>query len=284
MFRIVLAVICSSLLATHAFAQQPQGGRLKTIATTKVVKIAHRTDATPFSFMSRQAEPTGYSVDLCKALVQELQTQLNVGALKIEWVPVTTQTRFDTVASGKADMECGASTITLSRMKQVDFSTVIFLETMGVVAREGIKSAGDLSGKKLAVIAGTSNEIALKGLQSQGRLAGVTVVPVKDRAEGVAALKSGQVDGYAADKLLLVGAEFGAAEGLTLLPEDLSFEPYGIALPRDDYDFRLAVNTALSRIYRSGVGVQMFRKWFEQVGLRPTAVTLLTFQLGAFPE
>lgn len=122
MFRATTLVL--ALLAATCGLGQAQEGRLKKIAAAKSISIAYRTDATPFSFVDNQ-QPAGYSIDLCKRVVESIAQQLKVPALKIKWVPVTVQTRFAAVAQGRADMECGSSTVTLTltRMKQVDFPT-----------------------------------------------------------------------------------------------------------------------------------------------------------------
>lgn len=282
MLRVILALLISTVGLSCAFAQTDN--RMKRIGDTKVVKIAYRADATPYSFADDKKQPAGYSVDLCKAVADSMGRQLGA-ELKIEWVPVTTQTRFQTVASGQADMECGASTVTLGRMKDVDFSSVIFVETTGVMVKSsaGIKSAVDLAGKKIAVIGGTTNERALGNLVKSGKFT-ATLVPVKSREEGVSALESGSVDAYASDKLLLMGAKVADAKAVTILPDDLSFEPYAIVLPRGDANLRLAVNTGLAGVYGSGQIVQIFQKWFSQIGLRPGPLMMSVFTLGALPE
>ena len=71
----------------------------------------------------------GYTIDLCKLVVKSIEQQFKLQDLKIEWVPVGVDTRFSAVANGKADMECGSSTVTLGRMKEVDFSVFVFAET-----------------------------------------------------------------------------------------------------------------------------------------------------------
>src|SRR4051812_38955051 len=159
MRRSLLALFfLSTLLPGYAAAAD---SRLDQISKTKTIKIAHRTDASPFSFVKNN-EVTGYTIDICKFVAQSLERRLNIQGLKTEWVPVTTQTRFDAVTSGKADMECGASTVTLGRMKQVEFSSFIFVQSTGLVAKtsSGVKRAADLTGKKIAVISGTTNEQA----------------------------------------------------------------------------------------------------------------------------
>jgi ABC-type amino acid transport substrate-binding protein len=280
------AIACLALLFTVSLAgaQVPADSRMKRIADTKSIKLGYRAAATPFSFLNDKKEPIGYTIDLCKLVVDAIGKTLNA-PLKIEWVEVTTQNRFDLVAQGKADLECGSSTMTLSRMKQVDFSSVIFVESTGLVVRTstGVAKAGDLSGQKIAVAANTSNERALADLIKQGTLK-AALVPVKDREAGIAALEKGEVDGYASDKLLLVGARFQDAKALTMLPDDLSIEPYGIVLPRGDWALRLAVNTALADVFRSGQIFTVFGRWFDQIKLKPGPLLLGAFAIGALPQ
>ena len=287
-FVAVALALSVGIVADGASAQaqgQPQGGRLKTIVASKTIKIAHRTDALPFSFIDHGKEVAGYSVDVCKAVVTSLQRQLQLPALKIEWVPVTTQSRFAAVAGGQADLECGSSTVTLSRMKEVDFSNFIFVESTGlaVSASAAVNKLQDLSGKKIAVISGTSNEKAMASKNQELKL-NATLVPVKDRDEAVNALESGRVDAFASDKLLLYGAEFKNPQALRALPDDLSIEPYAIVLPRGDWELRLAVNTALAELYKSGDVQKIFGVWFGQLGLRPGALLNAVYLLGAMAE
>ena len=274
------------LLAAGAVHSQSLDGRLKKIAATKTVTIAYRADAIPFSFVDDKSQVAGFSIDLCKRVVNLIERQLNVQGLQVKWLPVTIQTRFDAIAKGQADMECSSSTVTLSRLKQVDFSSYIFLESTGLLIKSasGLRSLTDLFDKKIAVVAGTTNERAVN-VQLNRRQISATVLPFKTRDEAFAALEEGKVDAFASDKLLLVGAAAKAKDqkSLTLLPDELSFEPYGIALPRGDADFRLAVNTGLSQIYGSGEIVEIFGRWFRQFG-EPGPVVKATYILGAIPE
>jgi glutamate/aspartate transport system substrate-binding protein len=182
-------------------------------------------------------------------------------------------------------MECGSSTITLSRMKEVDFSSIIFTESTGIVVQKasGVQKATDLDGKKLAVVSNTTNERAVADLIKQGTMKAI-LVPVKDRDAGIAMLEKGEVQGYASDKLLLVGAHFKDANAMVMLPDDLSLEPYGIVLPRGDWALRLAVNSALAEVFRSGQIVNVFTGWFNQIGLKPGPLLLSAFNLGALPQ
>ena len=278
----LVALIVAAFIANDA-AAQALDGRLKTIVSTKKIKIAHRVDSTPFSFVNERNQPNGYTVDICKSVVASLERQFNVTGIEIQWVPVTSQSRFDVVAKGEADMECGASTVTLSRMKEVDFSNSVFVESTGiaVLAKSGINSANDLAGKKVAVVAGTSNEQAVV---SKSKQIAMEIVRVKERAEAIAMLESGKIDAYASDKLLLVGAKFSDPTAMKLLPDDLSVEPYAIVLPRGDWAMRLAVNTALAHIVRGGEIAFIFNSWFGQLGFAPGALISATFILNALAD
>ncbi len=278
-------LLCAALALPTATAQGLDG-RLKKIADTKSITIAHRTDAAPFSFVDADKNVTGFSVDLCRRVVASLEKQLKIDKLAVKWVPVTTQTRFDAVAKGQADIECGASTVTLSRLKVVDFSSFIFIETTGLMAKAAAnyKSLADLGGKKIAVIAGTTNERAVRA-QLERRKVNATVVQVKTNEEGIAAVESGAADAFASDALLLIGGAVKAKDpkALALLNDRLSYEPYGIVLPRGDSNFRLAVNTALSQIYSSEQIDDVFGRWFSAFG-KPTPLTEAVYILGAIPE
>ena len=234
--------------------------------------------------MSPQGQPDGYTIDLCKYIAGSLERQIST-KLAIEWVPVNSQNRFDSIAAGVADIECGSSSVSFARMTKVDFSSFIFMENTGLMVRvnSGIDSFADLKGKKIAVIVGTTNEAALTR-EIQRRQIQTTVVRVKDRREGMTALRSGAVDSFASDKLLLIGAPNADGAAYKMLPENLSTEPYALALPRGDWRFRAAVNRALSQLYSSAEILDIYRKWFAALGERPDLLRAAVYIFGTIPE
>ena len=284
LFAALFLILFSGSLAA-AQNQIPANSRLKTIASTKTIKIAYRTDARPFSFVNDKNEPVGFTIDLCKLVVGSIEQQLGIAGLKIEWLPATVENRFSIVASGRADMECGSSTVTLGRMKEVDFSNFTFVESTGIVVTKesNIRTFADMAGKKIVVAGGTTNEQAIITQLKQQKVE-AAVISVKDGAEAVALLESGKADGYASDKLLLVGAHIKNPQALVMLPDDLSVEPYAIALPHGDWALRLAVNTGLAQIFRSGQVVGVFKSWFDQVGLQMSPVLRIMYGLGSLSD
>ncbi len=252
MLTVFIAVVMS-VAAAAAQTSIPPESRLKAITGKKVVRIAYRADAKPFAFVNDK-EPVGYTIDLCRLVVKSMEQQFGLPGLKIEWVPVTVDTRFSAVAGNKADMECGSSTVTLGRMKEVDFSLLTFVESTGVLVTRAsnFHCLGDMGGKKIAVVYGTTNERAVaEQIRRQGarHQAGVGKGSRRRRRH---AREPASVDGFASDKLLLAGAEVKDPEALALLPDDLSIEQYGIVLPRGDWALRLAVNRGLAQVFRSG--------------------------------
>src|SRR4029077_1302813 len=112
-----------ALAGSSAFAfAQPSDGRLKIIHETATLRVAYRADSRPFSYVDAQGRPVGYTIELCERIARSLEAQLNA-ALTIKWVVV--DQRVDAIVNDTADMECGSTTVSLSRMKIVDFSSVV---------------------------------------------------------------------------------------------------------------------------------------------------------------
>ena len=280
-------VACAALLSVSftAVAQEPLDGRLKKIRDAQTITVAYRTDATPFSFEDSNKQATGYTVDLCRRVVGAIERQLGLSQLKVRWVPVTVQSRFDAIAKGQADMECGSSSVTLARMKTVDFSSFTFVDGTGLLVKSSPNTElSDLAGKKIGVIGGTTNEKAVNEALKR-RVINATVVPLKTREEGLQQVESGAIDAFASDRVLLMGLVSQAKDvkALTLLTDGLSFEPYAIVLPRGDWQMRLAVNSALAQIYNSPAIVEIYNRWFGALG-RPGPLTQTVYMFGALPE
>jgi ABC-type amino acid transport substrate-binding protein len=281
-FGLTLACV-AALAAPHAGAAS---ATLDRIRDSGVITLAYRAGAAPFSFADRDGRVRGYSTELCAAIAASIQQSLKLPALRIVWQPVDAANRLETVASGRADAECGTTTMTLSRMEQVDFSLPIFVDGGSVLLRANSKigKLADLRGKKVAVIPGTTTEQALvAALNLQGAQA--TLVPVNDAAEGTALLAASKVDGYAGDRIVLARVKLNApsGRGFELLSADFSYEPYAIVVRRDDADFRLAVNRALVDLYKKGGIDPIYQRWLAPLG-PPAPLLNAMYYLNALPD
>ena len=180
------------------------------------------------------------------------------------WTPAN---RLDVVAKGDVDIECGTTTITLGRMEQVDFSVPIFVDGGSVLVRAdaNLGRLADLKGRRIAVIAGDDHRARAAQRISARANAQAVMVPVKDIAEGLAALAAGTVDGVAGDRIVLAVQRArlaNAGVAMRSSPTISRTSRMRWSCARDDPDFRLAVNRALVALYRSGEIDAIFQRWF----------------------
>jgi ABC-type amino acid transport substrate-binding protein len=282
----LLAFAVASLAFAPVASAQRAPDTLGKIKAAKAINVAFSGDSLPFSFVGDSNKPAGYSIDLCQKVINAIGRAVGESNLAVNWLPGTTPERLQMVASGKADMECANTTETQTRLKDVDFSNLIFVDGGGFAVRTdaAINSFADFNGKKIAVIKGTTTEQRLNAAL-KSRLVNAQVVTVNEGSEGIAMLGAGSVDAYAGDKIKLIGlvAQAKDPDKYAMLVEDLSFEPYAFALPRGDPAFRLEVNKALTQVYLGGEIDGIFSKWLGKLG-RPSGLLAAMYLLNAIPE
>ena len=284
--RLLVALTAAvTLVATGAMAQTAPS-TLARIKAAKSITVAYSADSLPFSFTAANGEPAGYSIDLCKRVIAQIGRAVGEPNLKVVWLAGPVSERLQMIASGRADLECANTTQTQTRLANVDFSNLIFIDGGGFLVRAGspVNELADLSGKRIAVLKGTTTETRLNDALRR-RLINATVVPIADAAEGVALLESGGADAYAGDKIKLIGLAAQAKEPakFALLLEELSYEPYALALPRNDSALRLEVNKALTQVYIGGDIETIFAQWLGKLG-RPSALLAAMYVLNSIPE
>ncbi|HYL19420.1 MAG TPA: amino acid ABC transporter substrate-binding protein [Burkholderiales bacterium] len=281
MTRLLIALALCLPLAAKA-----GDGILAAIQKSGTIRLGHLQSAPPFSFVDGSGQPQGYSVELCKRVAENIRQELKLADLKIQWVPLQLQDRIEAVRSGKVDIECGTTTWTLTRQQEVDFSLMTFVDgaTVLVNGKSEMLRIADLNGKKIAVVPTTTTASSLQRAL-KARMLTAEVVLVGSPEEGIAKLKSGAVDGYASDRVVLIGLGLQSKTGsnFRVLDEDFSVEPYALALPRGDPDFRLEVDRALARLYRSGEIEAVFERWLGPLG-RPSTLLTALYYLQSLPE
>jgi ABC-type amino acid transport substrate-binding protein len=285
MFSGSALLIVMTLFAAQSVEAQELDGTLKRIKAAGTINLGYMQFAPPFSLLGADKIPAGYSIDLCKHIASVIQKQLNV-TLKLNWVEVTTENRISMVDQGKVDLECTTSTVTLSRQDKVDFSLMTFVDgaTFLTLASSPIQSLSNLSGKRIAVIPGTTTEKALAKFLKDEFITAVTV-PVKDHTEGRTALENGSVYALASDQGILIGLALTSSDSKRFALSDrmISYEPYAFMLHRNDAAFRTAVNRALAGLYRSGEVLAIYDRWFGVLGKPGEAIKAMYF-LNGLPE
>jgi polar amino acid transport system substrate-binding protein/glutamate/aspartate transport system substrate-binding protein len=280
-----VAASLMSLIAIAGTGGPADAGTLDKLRQDKLLRIAYREDAPPFSFVDKTGLPTGFMIDLCLSVARKVGAQLNLGDLKIAYVPVTAATRFDAIAKGEADLLCEPTTETLSRRTQVDFSLPTFIDGASVlVSGEKPADLRALAGKKVGVLAGTTTEQTVHNALTAAGVS-VEIVPTKTHDEGLAMLDAGQIEAYFAERSILaaLATRSKAPEKLHLADNYLTLEPYALALPHGDDEFRLAVDRALSHIYRSGEITSIMQHSFGG-NTKPSQPLQLLYVISALPD
>jgi ABC-type amino acid transport substrate-binding protein len=286
MFRTpFIPALLTALLLPVAGHAQSSSPTLKAIQARQAIVIGYPKDAFPMAFAGDNGTAQGYSIDLCLQIVEEVRRTLKLDKLDVRYVTVTLAGRFDDVAAGKVDIECGTSSVTLSRLEKVDFTNLIFVDGGSLLVKKGsaIRNVAGLVDETVAVIPGTTSDKALRAALAK-TFVNAKVIEVADHQAGKA-VETGKATAYASDRVILVGLIVKAAnpEACDVAPGQFSYEPYGFAIRHGDADFRLAANRALARLYRSEDIGRIFDKWFGKLG-KPGDVLLLSYAINAWPE
>jgi glutamate/aspartate transport system substrate-binding protein len=277
---IVLAAASLLILAAAATAQEATNvgalsGTLKKVRDSGTITLGYRESSLPFSYLNRRQQPIGYSLDLCREIVEDVSTELDGMEIKIAFAPVTPVDRLQRVASGEIDLECGSTTGNVQRRKEVAFSPIFFVAgtKLMVPKSSSVRSYRDLAGKTAVVTSGTTNEAALRTLSDKQKL-GITIITAPDHAQSVATLVSGKADAFATDDVLLYGfiATAKDARDMKVVGEYLSYDPYGLVYRRDDPTFAAVVERTFTRMASERRLAELYNKWFLR--RLPTGETL----------
>jgi glutamate/aspartate transport system substrate-binding protein len=264
--RLLATALTCTLAATPALAED-LAGTLKKIKDTGTIVIGHRESSIPFSYLDDKQQPIGYAMDLCYKVVDAVKKQLNMPNLQVKLNPVTSQTRIPLMTNGTIDMECGSTTNSVERQKQVSFGVSYFVTEirMLVKANSGVKSLADLNGKPVATTTGTTSDRLIKE-HEVGQKIDVKNIYGKDHAESFLLVESDRAAAFVMDDILLAGLIANAKnpKDFAIVGETLRVEPYGVMIRKDDPQFKKVVDDTLTGLMKSGEAEKIYNKWFTQ--------------------
>ncbi len=283
MLRTLILVLCLSPLA-HAAAAQDGSPTLERIAETGEFRIGFVPDAPPMSFLDANGNAVGYSIDLCRQIGSSIRNLLGLEKIDLTFTPlVSMEERLSAVEEARVDIECGATTVTLSRRERVDFTLMTFITGGAVLSRNArpINTMNDIGGKRIAVISGTTTEDALRSFMQVNEVK-MNLEMIQTHDQGMELLRARRVDGYASDRAMLIGQVFRSADAddYALTQSVFSFEPYSLMIRRGDTAFRLAADRALASLYRTARIRRLYHNWFGRYGepLSPIVQAMYEFQ------
>jgi glutamate/aspartate transport system substrate-binding protein len=274
--RAALATAATSLLAggfaSAALSQEAAGvsqlvGTLQKIKATRTIAIGYRTASLPFSYLNAAGQPIGYSIDICQEIVKDVRAELGVDAIQMKYLPVDTQTRISSVVDGAIDLECGTTTNTTERQKQVSFSPIIFVSgtKLAVKRSSHFRSYRDLKGHAVAVTPASTNEAAIEALNANEGL-NIRILQVASNIEAFEAVAADRADAWAGDDAVLFAAiaESGNPRDFKVLDEFLSYDPYGIMYRKNDPEFGALVKHTFDRLAHTRELARIYEQWFQR--------------------
>ena len=258
-------------IATGSVAQEQEQsarqlqGTLQKIDRSGVVTIGYREASFPLSYLDPQGHPIGYSIDICKAIIDEIAREIDNTRIKTEYAPVTPETRIPALLSGKIDLECGSTTANAERARQVAFSPLIFVAgTKLMVPKEAAYSAPkDLQGKTIVVTKGTTNEQAMHAVDKKFAL-GLKIITAPDHEQSYQTLVDGKADAFATDDILLYGliARHKSQDRFRVAGDYLSYDPYGIMFRKGEPQLSAVVERTFRKLGSNHDLIPLYNKWF----------------------
>jgi len=287
MVRFVTLILIAGVFAAQADAQELTG-TLRQIADSGEFRIGYVPDAPPMSFDDEDGNPTGYSIALCRSIANAVKKEVGLEEIKLSYVPlISPEDRINAVVNHTVDIECGATTITLSRREQVDFTLMTFITGGAVLSLTGksINSVADLAGNTIAVIRGTTTHAAIRDYIENNDFK-ITLRMINGHSEGMELLNAGKVDGYASDRTMLVGQVVRSEDRsrYSISRDVFSFEPYALMLARGDTDFRLVADRALAGLYSTARIRRIYHDWIGRYGEPMTPIIEAMYQFQAVGE
>jgi glutamate/aspartate transport system substrate-binding protein len=279
---IILLIV---FFASPLFAQELTG-TLQQIKKSGQIRIGYRTAQPPMSFLGKNGTPTGYSIDLCKDIVAKVETKIGAD-VKVEYVPVTAEERFNALADNKIDILCGSTTKTLSRGELVDFTQLTFVTGASLMTLRNNKQPDStgFAGKKIGVVNDTTTAVALKML-IQETSPDTKIVLFNSTKEGINALRKKKIDAFSSDQIVLIGiiSKEKGPMNFVIDPNVFSFEPFALAVRRNDSDFRLVADRVISDLFRSKKILPIYNKWIGDVTGGRLPIFDAMIRLNSTPE
>ncbi|QWE31802.1 amino acid ABC transporter substrate-binding protein [Polynucleobacter sp. Adler-ghost] len=254
------ATLFLGIAHAHAASQT-----LEKMKSTGAITMGVRESSIPMSYTTGDSRFDGYHVEVCRMILADLKDKLGLSTLRINYQPVTSQNRVPLVQNGTVDIECGTTTNNTARAKDVGFANTLYVEEVriAVKANSGITSIAQLASKKVATTTGTTS---VQLLRKHEKANGVNFDEVfgKDHADSFLLLESGRADAFVMDGSILAGniANSKNPKDYKIVGEVLSTEPIAIMVPKNDPEFKAAVNAAIAKIVANGNMPKLWNKWF----------------------
>jgi len=284
--RLKLTIIFVLFFLASPLSAEELTGTLEQIKKSGQMRIGYRDSAPPMSFLDQEGDPAGYSIDICNEIVTEVERKIGTD-VKVDYVPVTAEGRFKALRDNKIDILCGSTTKTLSRSELVDFTQLTFVTgaSLMTLKDDQDRNASGFEGKKIGVVRDTTTAVVLKKL-IRDTAVDTEVVLFNSAKEGIDALRKKRIDAFSSDQVVLIGIALKSKNpGDFVIDSNVfSFEPFALAVRRNDADFRLVADRVISNLSRSKRILNIYDKWIGKYTGQRLPIFDVMIQLNATPE
>jgi general L-amino acid transport system substrate-binding protein len=199
-----------------------------------------------FSMPDQSNRWTGLDVDICRAVAAAVLNDAN----KVKYRPLTANERFTALQSGEVEILSRNTTWTQSRDAGlgITFVGVTYYDGQGFMAKkkQNVKSAKELDGAAVCVLAGTTTELNLADYFRANKMSYKAVVfDTSDKTtEG---FETDRCDVLSSDQsqLYSLRSKLKDPESAVVLPEIISKEPLGAAVRQNDAQWQNIVRWSL---------------------------------------
>lgn len=274
-FKQAALLACLTLVSAAAHAQALTG-TLQKAKETGAITVGYRESSIPFSYLDNAGKPIGYAIDLCGKIVEAVKAELKMPNLKVTYAPVTSSNRIPLLENGTIDLECGSTTNSVARQKQVAFGPTYFVINVSAAVKKdsGIERFEQLKGKTIVTTSGTTSVPLLKKY-AKAEDADFKEIYGKDHAESFLLMADGRAVAFVMDDILLAGqiANSKDPSGYRILAGSLRSEPYSMMLRKNDPQFKALVDKTIGAVMKSGEIHQIYKKWFTSA-IPPKGINL----------
>ncbi len=274
------------------------------------LKFGARIDAAPMSYKEGE-NWKGYSIDLCRLIFKKYQDDYanhpeiqisdtdQIQRTQLEFIPVNAPERMDFLQKSRIDILCGATTVTVARMRYVDFTLLTFVSGVSLMKKKktdssSIFSANDNKGEavKITYVGCTEGMEYIDCTTTDDWIANrfgsaIKPIPKQSHTEAFETLNNGGAHFYAGDRVILENKLRNLSNGneFEIAPTFLTYEPYAIAIARGNYLLLHSANSTLAKLYRNakndgGINEIYFNHFINQ----QSEMLKKMYQLQAFPE
>ena len=233
-------------------------------------------EAAPFGYMEN-GKLVGFDVDIARAVVKKLE-KYAAKELKVEFKPVSDETRISWVQSGQIHMSLCHTNNTRKRDANIDFTVPYGWDGKGVLYNVGKgknRNLKDFAGKVIGIKRSSSSEGEIQAYFKDKGWDKVTLKAYDSHVAGIQALVDDQIDGFTDDNSIIINTAMRAGHkvgpdrilAVTATPYSPAF--FGVGVPENDSNWRDVLNYSLHDLWTSGEFQEIYHKWFGPDSMCP---------------